>query len=66
MGLRPVFRAIPKSKYWQRVQGPTSWNRGKWGMEVNFQHTFTEGPENRIYFAFTYPYSYHDIQEKLK
>ena len=66
MGLRPVFRVTPKTKIWQKIQENTSWNKGKYGMEVNFQYTFTETPEDKVYFAFTYPFSYQDIQEKLQ
>lgn len=64
LGLRPVYRVIPRGKCWLRVQGPTSWNKGNAGLEVNFQHTFNSSSEERVYFAFTYPFSYHDIQEK--
>ncbi|CAI2372499.1 unnamed protein product [Moneuplotes crassus] len=64
MGLRPVYRVIPKGKYWQKVSGNTTWSKGQYGLEVNFEHTFTAGPSERVYFAFTYPFSYHDIQQK--
>lgn len=66
MGLRPVYRVIPKGKGWQRIPGPTKWNRGTSGLEVHFQHTFAQNDDERVYFAFTYPFSYHDIQEKTK
>jgi cytosolic carboxypeptidase protein 5 len=65
MGLRPVFRVIPKGRNWQRIPGPTTWNKGNCGLEINFEHTFNWSPNDRVYFAFTYPYSYVDIQNKL-
>ena len=65
MGLRPVYRVIPRGKYWQRVQGQTTWNKGPNGLEVHFQHTFNSAPHEKVYFAFTYPYSYRDIQDKV-
>jgi len=65
MGLRPVFRVIPRGKYWQRVSGNTTWNKGENGLEVHFKHTFNWEPTEKVYFAFSYPFSYHDIQEKM-
>ena len=64
-GLRPVYRTIPSEKGWARVPGSTSWCKGQYGLEVKFDHVFHTKPGQKVYFAFTYPYSYHDIQEKL-
>ena len=65
LGLRPVYRVIPNGKNWMRVPGPTSWGKGQYGLEIKFEHTFNSKDDQRVYFAFTYPFSYHDIQEKL-
>jgi len=40
MGLRPVYRIMPKGRSWKRVDNRTTWNKGDDGLEINFQFKF--------------------------
>lgn len=65
MGLRPVYRVIPSNRGWARVPGNTTWGRGDHGLEIRWDFTFNLIDDQKVYFAFTYPFSYYDIQEQL-
>ena len=60
MGLRPVFRVLPKSKKWKRCNESLYWKTYEDGhFGITFTHTFNGfGPTDTAYFAWTYPWSF--------
>ena len=66
MGLRPVYRPHPSPKSWKRCPGQISWATVAGKFQLTWSHEFNfSQQENSIFFAFTYPYSFDQIQAKI-
>ena len=67
-GLRPVYRSCSNMK-WKRVHGKVQYKCNQNNSHVvNWTHTFENigGPDEEIYFAYTYPYSYNESLAKTQ
>ena len=66
-GLRPVYRSASNMK-WKRVHGKVDYklNSQTNYFLVNWKHKFDKitGPEEEVYFAYTYPYSFTESLNK--
>ena len=68
-GLRPVYRSASNMK-WKRVHGKVDYklNSQTNYFLVNWKHKFDKitGPEEEVYFAYTYPYSFTESLNKTQ
>jgi hypothetical protein len=65
-GLRPVYRSASNMK-WKRVHGKIDYKVLPNGLSnATWSHTFDniKGPEEAVFFAYTYPYSYTESLNK--
>ena len=63
---RPIRKEVPSKNTWERVNRPATCKASSTpGMFIlNFSHVF-ETTGDAVYFAFCYPFSYDDMQNKL-
>ncbi|GJQ82574.1 hypothetical protein Trydic_g13026 [Trypoxylus dichotomus] len=63
-GMAPVYRVLPGKPHWERIR-----DRPSYTLEETFTLTFKYRTPDNIqsitYFAFTYPFSYTDLQNSL-
>ncbi|XP_017877707.1 cytosolic carboxypeptidase-like protein 5 isoform X2 [Ceratina calcarata] len=67
-GMCPVFKTIPGHLHWQRIHDKPTYSMDQKGNDFTLSFTYN-APENLkaiTYFAFTYPFSYTDLQNYLK
>ena len=62
--MRPVFRSVVSNKKWARIQSPARFTKSDGAAQLYFEHS-VEHDEDKIYFAFTYPYTYTTMQNDL-
>jgi len=65
MGLKPVFRVLPNvEKEWQRIPNNVQYDyvEESGPFMITFSHNFAYEETEVTYFAFTYPFSYEEIQ----
>ena len=66
--MRPVFKCNATKNKWTRLKNSVRWVKGsrEEGLDptINFEHSVELGGD-KIYFAFTYPYTYTMVQEDL-
>ncbi len=65
MGLKPVYRVIPNvEKEWQRVPNNVQYDyiEDCGPFMITFSHNFAYDENETTYFAFTYPFSFEEIQ----
>lgn len=63
-GMAPVYRVVPGRPHWERIRDRPSYNTEDDIFTVSFRYRTPES--NCItYFAFTYPYSYAELQNYL-
>jgi hypothetical protein len=60
-GLKPFYR-VGKEGRFKRVGGKITWNNGQDGLQVNFEHQFTQKAKDDewTYFSFVEPWGYED------
>eukprot|EP01083_Nonionella_stella_P099697 280316_1 len=63
-GHRPVIKCEPHAPEWELMDHACNFRRRKTNLELTFSHTW-KMPDKRVYFAFTFPFSYPDIQKML-
>jgi len=63
--MRPVFRSTTANKKWSRVRSPARFQKTSEGCTMQFEYQ-VEYANDKIYFAFTYPYSYTMVQNDIK
>ena len=64
-GMRPVYRSLPSSPDWRRVKHSTPYTGTREACSIRLRHTVDTPPEDTLYFAFTYPFSYTDLMARL-
>lgn len=66
-GLKPVFRVLPNTqKKWRRIFTKVNYFINQEDQfTLKFQHMFSNPPNETTYFAFSYPWSYEDSQNKI-
>jgi len=63
--MRPVFRCSSTKNTWMRIKSPVKLQRqSERSATISFEHT-VDCDDDTLYFAFTYPYSYQDVQREL-
>lgn len=62
---RPVFRAHPSMKAYDRLKMPVQYHTNDEGQfKFTFKHHFTSSEP--VFFAFTFPFGYHDNEHMLR
>nr|XP_050855960.1 cytosolic carboxypeptidase-like protein 5 [Vespula vulgaris]XP_050855961.1 cytosolic carboxypeptidase-like protein 5 [Vespula vulgaris] len=67
-GMCPVYKIIPGQLHWERIHDRPTYKVDQTGSDFMLSFTYYT-PENQkavTYFAFTYPFSYTDLQNYLK
>ncbi|KAK0164758.1 hypothetical protein PV328_003338 [Microctonus aethiopoides] len=66
-GMCPVFKVIPGHPHWERIRDKPTYTMDQKGSEFTLSFTFhtPENPKAVIYVAFTYPFTYSDLQHYL-
>ncbi|XP_048517280.1 cytosolic carboxypeptidase-like protein 5 isoform X3 [Dendroctonus ponderosae] len=64
-GMAPVYKIIPGRPKWERIQDKPIYNTNEDIFTLSFKFRAPENPESCTYFAFTYPFSYSDLQKML-
>ncbi|XP_017769035.1 PREDICTED: cytosolic carboxypeptidase-like protein 5 [Nicrophorus vespilloides] len=64
-GMGPVFRILPGKGHWERIIDKPTFNNEKNVFTLSFKCKAPENVNSVLYLAFTYPYSYADLQSKL-
>ncbi|OXU27482.1 hypothetical protein TSAR_010642 [Trichomalopsis sarcophagae] len=67
-GMCPVFKVIPGHPQWERIREKPTFTADDKNNEfiLSFNYRTSENPNAVTYFAFTYPFSYTDLQNHLK
>lgn len=63
-GMAPVFKIQGKTS-WERIRDPPSYTTLENNFSLSFKFRMTEDPHCQLYFAFTYPYTYKELQTDL-
>ncbi|KAK2575459.1 hypothetical protein KPH14_011191 [Odynerus spinipes] len=67
-GMCPVYKIIPGQLHWERIREKPTYKLDQTGSDFTLSFTY-QTPENTkaiTYFAFTYPFSYTDLQNYLR
>ncbi|XP_076673004.1 cytosolic carboxypeptidase-like protein 5 isoform X2 [Andrena cerasifolii] len=67
-GMCPVFKVVPGHIHWERIREKPTFTLDQEGSDFTLSFVYNT-PENRkavTYFAFTYPFSYTDLQNYLR
>ncbi|XP_030758911.1 cytosolic carboxypeptidase-like protein 5 isoform X2 [Sitophilus oryzae] len=64
-GMAPVFRVLPGKPKWERIQDKPVYNLVEDIFTLSFKFRTPENADSCTYFAFTYPFSYTDLQKML-
>ena len=62
--MRPVWKSMSGNKKWSRLRLPVKFSKVDGGAHLYFEHTI-DLADDKIYFAFTYPYTYTMVQDDL-
>lgn len=63
-GMAPVFR-VNSNRPWERIRDKPAYTMENNVFVLSFKYRTLESPKSITYFAFTYPYSYSDLQSNL-
>ena len=63
--MRPVFRSVQANRKWTRIRSPVKFSKSDGVCTLYFEHT-VEFDNDKIYFAFTYPYTYTMVQDDIE
>jgi hypothetical protein len=64
-GMAPVYRVIPGKFQWDRIRDKPIYNTIDDIFTLSFKFKTPENVQSITYFAFTYPFSYTDLQKML-
>ncbi|XP_054266255.1 cytosolic carboxypeptidase-like protein 5 [Macrosteles quadrilineatus] len=64
-GMAPVFRISPGRSSWERIRDKPTFNTEDNVFTMSFKYRTLENLRSITYFAFTYPYSYSELQTSL-
>ncbi|KAL1505914.1 hypothetical protein ABEB36_005363 [Hypothenemus hampei] len=64
-GMAPVYRIVPGKPKWDRIQDKPSYSLSDDIFTLSFKYRTPENLDSCTYFAFTYPFSYSDLQKML-
>ncbi|KAJ8965625.1 hypothetical protein NQ314_004017 [Rhamnusium bicolor] len=64
-GMAPVFRILPGKPKWERIFDKPVYSLQNDIFTLTFKFRTPENPENVMYFAFTYPFSYLELEKML-
>ncbi|KAG5898456.1 hypothetical protein JTB14_015465 [Gonioctena quinquepunctata] len=64
-GMAPVYRILPSKPKWERILDKPTFSLNDNIFTLTFKVRTPENPENTMYFAFTYPFSYTDLEKML-
>ena len=64
--MRPVYRSNSTNQKWMRIKSPVRFQKQEDGNAFIYFEHIAELPDDRIYFAFTYPYTYSMVQNDLQ
>ncbi|KAG8036661.1 hypothetical protein G9C98_003983 [Cotesia typhae] len=66
-GMCPVFKVIPGHSHWERIRDKPTYMMDQKGSEftISFIIRTPENPKAVMYVAFTYPFTYADLQHYL-
>ncbi|XP_032665889.1 cytosolic carboxypeptidase-like protein 5 [Odontomachus brunneus] len=67
-GMCPVFKIVPGHLHWERIREKPTYTLDQRGSDftLSFLYSTPENTKAITYFAFTYPFSYTDLQNYLK
>ncbi|XP_059472079.1 cytosolic carboxypeptidase-like protein 5 [Neocloeon triangulifer] len=65
-GMAPVFKVVPGRNHWERIHDKPAFTTEQKKFTLSFKFRTLENQNATTYFAFTYPFSYTDIQNHLK
>ncbi|XP_015589458.1 cytosolic carboxypeptidase-like protein 5 isoform X2 [Cephus cinctus] len=67
-GMCPVYKTIPGHPQWERIREKPTYSLDHKGSEftLSFVYRTSENPKAITYIAFTYPFTYTDLQQYLK
>jgi len=63
-GMVPVFM-IPGRTTWERLRDLPTYSTQENNFSMSFKFRNLEEPDSQVYFAFTYPYTYKELQANL-
>jgi len=63
-GMVPVF-TIPGRTTWERLRDLPTFSTQENNFSMSFKFRNLEEPDSQVYFAFTYPYTYKELQTNL-
>ncbi|XP_046674489.1 cytosolic carboxypeptidase-like protein 5 isoform X1 [Homalodisca vitripennis] len=64
-GMAPVFRISPGRNNWERIRDKPTFNNEDNVFTMSFKYRTLENLRAVTYFAFTFPYSYSELQANL-
>ncbi|XP_073993304.1 cytosolic carboxypeptidase-like protein 5 isoform X1 [Rhodnius prolixus] len=66
-GMAPVYRVLPGQPQWERIKERPTFMGSNGNFYLTFYHQWTEihKPKTVVYFAFTYPFTYSDLESFL-
>ncbi|XP_063912937.1 cytosolic carboxypeptidase-like protein 5 isoform X1 [Zophobas morio] len=64
-GMAPVYRVVPGKPQWERIRDKPIHNTVDDVFTLSFKFKTPENVHSVTYFAFTYPFSYSDLQKML-
>ncbi|XP_058407584.1 cytosolic carboxypeptidase-like protein 5 isoform X1 [Diceros bicornis minor] len=64
-GMAPFVRTLPTRPRWERIRDRPTFEMTETQFVLSFVHRFVEGRGATTFFAFCYPFSYHDCQDLL-
>ncbi|XP_076251015.1 cytosolic carboxypeptidase-like protein 5 isoform X1 [Rhynchophorus ferrugineus] len=64
-GMAPVYRVLPGKLKWERIQDKPVYSLINDIFTLSFKFRTPENTDSCTYFAFTYPFSYTDLQKML-
>lgn len=62
--MRPVYRSNSTNQKWVRIRSSVRFIKDGDSAQLYFEHSI-DSDNDKIYFAFTYPYSYSQLQSEL-
>ncbi|XP_065338340.1 cytosolic carboxypeptidase-like protein 5 isoform X1 [Cloeon dipterum] len=65
-GMAPVFKVVPGRNHWERIHDKPTFTMEQKKFVLSFKFRTLENQNATTYFAFTYPFSYTEIQNHLK
>ncbi|CAG9858764.1 unnamed protein product [Phyllotreta striolata] len=64
-GMAPVYRIVPGKQKWERISDKPTYSIQDDIFTLSFKFKTADNPEAIMYFAFTYPFSYTELDRML-